>query len=566
MYENTKSGGEKDVFQWFKEDTTTKDWVVLHSQNLPEHPSLMVGEMDFLVLAPNYGIFALEVKTGDVWRKDGIWYFRNRNGKVDSNKRGPFDQAKDGVFSIMDQVKRHYGNDSPLSKLLFNYAVCFIGLDFPDKDDPAWDAEQVFDRSNGNQISSFIRGLSKRTCKKWESLYSVDPLQKLPTKEQVDELAQFFRKDFEVVRSLSAEAKSAEDKLVSLTTKQYEVLDALADNDRTMVLGGAGTGKTLLALEEARRFEGTNLGIFCFNNNLGSWFSKICNDQALTDKVSFVGTFSSFMLKTVISAGMVVDKKLLETPTFFETILPQMFGTAITNHPIHFTKIIVDEAQDLICSDNLLFFDCILDGGLRSGKFSFYADFDNQSLFKTTTEKDALTLIRGATGVALFRLKENCRNTIKICNEIELVTGIRYNDGPDWRVEGPAVDHRLYEDSQDESKQLRALLNDLAKQISLNDVVVLSHNKIENSCVSSIGIIKQFAIPKPSGPTFCTIAGFKGLESRVIILCDVCDYDNYLRELYVALSRAKVLLIVFETRDARQQRAKLVMGKMGDEP
>jgi hypothetical protein len=41
----------------------------------------MYGEIDFLVLAPKLGVFALEVKGGRVRREDGVWYFTNRYGE-----------------------------------------------------------------------------------------------------------------------------------------------------------------------------------------------------------------------------------------------------------------------------------------------------------------------------------------------------------------------------------------------------------------------------------------------------------------------------------------------------
>lgn len=74
---STKSAAERRIFKWFKEAEGTEDWVVFHSLGIAQHQTLIQGEVDFLVVAPKYGIFALEVKGGRVKRQDGMWYFTN---------------------------------------------------------------------------------------------------------------------------------------------------------------------------------------------------------------------------------------------------------------------------------------------------------------------------------------------------------------------------------------------------------------------------------------------------------------------------------------------------------
>ena len=101
-----KSNAEKRIFEWFKNAPNTDDWIVLHSLGISNHNKVLYGETDFFVLAPGMGLFALEVKGGRVKRQNGIWYFTNKYGKTDSKERGPFDQAKDGAFSIIDAIKR----------------------------------------------------------------------------------------------------------------------------------------------------------------------------------------------------------------------------------------------------------------------------------------------------------------------------------------------------------------------------------------------------------------------------------------------------------------------------
>ena len=89
-----KSNAERKIFEWFRSAPDTDKWIVLHSLGIATHNKVIYGETDFLVLAPQLGIFALEVKGGRLRRENGIWYFTNRYGARSSKARGPFEQAR----------------------------------------------------------------------------------------------------------------------------------------------------------------------------------------------------------------------------------------------------------------------------------------------------------------------------------------------------------------------------------------------------------------------------------------------------------------------------------------
>ena len=54
---------------------------MLHSLGIVNHNRHMYGEIDFLVLTPKLGVYALEVKGGRVRREDGVRYFTFRYGE-----------------------------------------------------------------------------------------------------------------------------------------------------------------------------------------------------------------------------------------------------------------------------------------------------------------------------------------------------------------------------------------------------------------------------------------------------------------------------------------------------
>lgn len=122
------SNAERKIFEWFRDASGTENWIVLHSLGIANHNKTIYGETDFFVLAPYLGLYAIEVKGGRVKRKNGIWYFTNKYGKTGQKERGPFDQARDSAFSIIEALKKRLdSNHLHLRKVFFGSGVMFSG-------------------------------------------------------------------------------------------------------------------------------------------------------------------------------------------------------------------------------------------------------------------------------------------------------------------------------------------------------------------------------------------------------------------------------------------------------
>ena len=74
--------------------------------------------------------------------------------------------------------------------------------------------------------------------------------------------------------------------LLDLTIEQYEALSEMSEHDRVAVDGAAGTGKTVLAMEFAKRLSesGKTVGLLCSNDVLSSrfeaWAKEISENDA----------------------------------------------------------------------------------------------------------------------------------------------------------------------------------------------------------------------------------------------------------------------------------------------
>src|SRR3989338_3618968 len=133
------------IFEIFKNNSFTKDWIVLHSLNLSQHTVRLYGEIDFLILIPSSGIFVMEVKGGDVKCIDGVWHFIDRHGNVNKNK-SPFNQAREAMFSLQAEIKKEFGAKHRFNKIQFGFFVAFPQVIF-DKHSVEYQQWQIFDKS-----------------------------------------------------------------------------------------------------------------------------------------------------------------------------------------------------------------------------------------------------------------------------------------------------------------------------------------------------------------------------------------------------------------------------------
>ena len=301
-----KSSAEKRIFEWFETSRGTSDWIVLHSLGITNHNRVIYGEIDFLVLAPRLGVFALEVKGGRVKREGGMWHFTNKYGQTDIKPRGPFDQAKDGVFSVIDDIKKRLDPfHKHIENVLFGYGVMFPDIEYiaQGSDEEQW---QVFDVKEGSDVKGFIERLSLGAKQKWETIYGPMKESKYPSISDINYIASILRGDFDYVISISTQLRNAEDQLIKLTKKQYQCLDQLDDNSRCLIQGAAGTGKTLLALEEVKKSvaKGEKVALFCFNSNLADWLNNYFSKMPDEVKPEFVGTLHKFMHYVSKKAGI----------------------------------------------------------------------------------------------------------------------------------------------------------------------------------------------------------------------------------------------------------------------
>lgn len=152
------------------------------------------------------------------------------------------------------------------------------------------------------------------------------------------------------------------------------MLESLFDNPRTIVSGVAGAGKTLIAMEQARRayWEGKSVLYLCFNHNIAQYVQyQFEKDNVCIEAV----TLHAFMMR---ACGIDWSPDL--NRDFYETELPVAFMAA-EDVPVY-DLVIIDEGQDLLTDTYLECIDRIVQDGLGDGTWAIYYD-PNQNIFNS---------------------------------------------------------------------------------------------------------------------------------------------------------------------------------------
>lgn len=548
--DDIRSEGERLAFALFRDAQGTGDWIVLHSLALSRLARRRYGELDFLVLAPSKGVFAVEVKTGRVERNEGVWEFTDRYGKTTQKTRGPFEQARDGMFAVRAELQRQLGKGHPCANHLFGFFVMFYkgGWYEDDVDHEPW---QVFNGDLSNSISDFVNSLVMNELEMLLPSANRIPL----TVQYANQIAGVLRRDFEQFISREQADADIVGRVYAYTKEQYACLDQMEDNERCLFWGGAGTGKTVLAMEAARRecMGGKRVLFTCYNTPLAAWLQACMKNTSQDSNLTVMGFHALMAMLAGLHQGEETDG------SWFEKTLPQtVLGKTASLE--RYDTIVLDEAQDLSTEVYLDVLDALLNGGLAHGKWRLFGDFNMQSLYIRTNETTVLEQLSKRAGFSRYRLLLNCRNTRQICEEIQLVASIPAKYYRPSKTDGIPVSWHFFSSPSLETKEVASHVRKLIDDgVSATHIVALSTMKPDAAIMGSLreaGI--PYRLPKGAGwelgpgIRLSTVHRFKGLEARYVIVYGLDNLNEYSQWLlYVGMSRAMVSLDVWLPSECR---------------
>jgi Nuclease-related domain/AAA domain len=542
---NTPSGAERAMFERIR-DELSNDWTALHSVGMTIHDAKPWAEIDFVLVGPP-GAFCLEVKGGLISREKGVWYTTRQRGpqagRRERLKESPFEQVGSASAQLFRVLERALPK---MTKAITGYAVITPDVAWTVQG-PDVDTALVYDQRD--TLAPFAAFMD-RVVVRWNQRVGSGWHRKLETLGRDDKrtIVESIRGDFQLVPSLRATAESADRELVRLTEEQCALFARLAANPRVVAHGGAGTGKTVIAVEDVRRLAaaGDKVLYMCFSRNLAEQVARtLAGIPGIT-----VRTLHSLMSEVVETAGRSGELPDVDHDDLFGLFLPELaLEVLLESAAPRYDIVVVDEAQDLLRGEYLDVIEGLLGGQFDSTRWRFFLD-PNQNLFGGISAA-SLDRLRRAAAVD-WPLMVNCRNTAPIATQVSLLSGVPLTAV--LAPEGPAVDLVWYDSSKPQHVAVKERLRQLmADGFLASHLTVLSRYRLSNSVVASgVGqpltdVSRGRLDPDDGTVTFSTISSFKGLESDVVLLVDVDDLESPegLASVYVGASRARVALVVF---------------------
>lgn len=488
------------------------DYYVYHSVSFIEKQQfLKEGEADLVIFHRKYGLLVLEVKGGGISIENGQWFSQNNSGKYAI--KNPFDQARKAKHALMDKIKKKHSG-----YVAIGYGVCFPNSTLPPAVSLPMDVVREF------VIDSSLLPNSEKCAKAIEKLF-------IEWHTELDKTTADFIQHhilaptFRLIPNAKLSLMETDEQLLQLTQTQYNLLDFLEAQKQVLIEGSAGTGKTLLLLEKARRLaqEGQQVLILCFNLKL----ALVKNQENIT-----IYNFHGLCEKAanLLNQPFKEPENAEDIQAFYDETAPEFLMSAIENNVISlFDALLVDEGQDFnedwwIPISSLI---------KQSGWFYIFYDA-KQNLFARHNSFPINS--------APYFLKENCRNTTSISNwlcEINPNAAPPKNGSPI----GEAPTFIQWSSYEQQAELVRECLQKLlADGYKLSDIVILTPYKPEKSLLINLKKEKVFADLELE-----SIMKFKGLEAPIVLLCDL-GLNKFAKRpelLFTGASRARQLLFVF---------------------
>ncbi len=276
----------------------TSDWRVLARVKAqgPNAEKSYPREADFLIIIPQHGLFCLEVKGDSYNIQDGEWYREHPADRSQVGKAEPeppdiqSEKAMEAIGHGLRQAAR--GRDMPFLQQIRNIPMWY-GVAFTAEQavtDYDWRDGCLFlrpdDALDRNLLPERIRDHVSKTKPRPAGAHhrAARQLSGPLSDETVDFILRATRRkaDSETVLTTGPELAQVNQKLIELTNEQAVNLQMVENedgnivHDRVLFTGAAGTGKTMLALELARRRHaaGDRVAVICHTEVLGHWLRK----------------------------------------------------------------------------------------------------------------------------------------------------------------------------------------------------------------------------------------------------------------------------------------------------
>jgi hypothetical protein len=505
-------------------DGLSDSWSIFTRLDLwtPQRPF----EIDVLLMHEKFGFLALEVKGGPVQIKEGEWYRREHHFDP-----SPMRQSQDAAYKLRDFLR---DNSNEMNRVQIPHAVVLPDVVQIEGNLPtAFEEEMLFLNPAFENIEHLVTNCIYASKKKY-------PL----TVKQISEFYRLVLPTVNFVWDPEARRRYSEDAITRISDEQIRALRSLDINDRVLVSGVAGSGKTRLALWWAHQSAraGKNTLLTCYNEPLGQYLQSVSSDY----KTLTVGPFL-----TTVSRLPGIPK--LQQPLEVEQ-LDHFWNVDMINHLLEhadqsetkFDTIVLDEFQDFNDEWSGIIEKLLAD---EYSKILCVAD-PNQNLYDR-----GFFMPEGNSPWAMAELRLNCRNTREIAALVR-----QFGGGPSVSA-SPEGEPVRFVTVSDETDFIDAVVTEVRRLISsqgsdISDMVVVTGTSAERNLFHNLET-SEFKFcnweVKSSDSVACeTVKRAKGIEANHVIFATLNSSvkDN---EIYVGISRARTELVIIGNKSLKDR-------------
>ena len=511
------------------------------------------AEIDFVYLDSDCILF-FEVKGGQVKFNsfENEWWVLGGTVKGD-----PFKQAYQSLFQTRDHLLPElFKSKSVPGRLVFGIGVLFPECLKPNEfkkntsDAMEFDPDLIYDNKDHKLKNGFINFII-HVKKYWSDHPQFKNRSGLSQKEVIT-ISKYFRQDLHFKLPVSDLLIKGENDINRLTGLQMYVLDNLKFNPGKggIILGGPGTGKTILAIELLRRLldDEKRTLLVCFNKNLADHLNK------QVTSANFRGQFKIHHLHSLYRDSEFIKYDIRskdENTDYWKRDLPLFFAHNLDDtRKEYFDYIIIDEGQDILNEYHFEALGKLLKGGLDSGNWTIFMDKDFQNIYNEDAD-EYFDYMRAVYPCFVTKLYLNCRNTVSTIKRASAQTG--FPEMPCLRTdENWNSEIKFFSTQLDLKNKINDLVVGMEKEgIERKDISILFTEKayLNDFILSNPDRYAESAFNVPGRINSSTIHSFKGLENKFIIICGPENYDpNDIKQMaliYIANTRATAQSIFF---------------------
>jgi hypothetical protein len=528
------------------------EFFVYHGLNYLERRRAEEGEVDFLLVHRELGILVLECKGRGVRRSGvGRWVRETADGR-EVPIESPFQQAQRQIKALVRELETRidpfFGAGLPF---VHGHAAAFPLAEVRDGSLPLEaQREIVLLEDDLAHVSNWVEGAFRFWKRAAHSVRApLSPSEFTRFRRQV------LHPKLDLVETLGSRMHAEDAEIARLTDEQLKTLRGCMSSPRVRIAGSAGTGKTVLALEAARRYADRGAGrvlVVCYNKALAADLAaRVASWERPGGGTIEVLTFHALCRK----AYEALDRSYEPPPAseserskrFWNEEAPTTLLEAIHLEKLaRFDAIVVDEAQDFHEDWTSVLEDCLRDRAL--GTLAIFFD-PAQAIFGRKTGL--------STAARPMELAINFRNTRAIAEVVRKLGAVEMESHARCPAGEDPVVH-AHESPKKTLEQIEGLITRLLGKegVRPEQITLLTPHTRANSTLRDVtalgGVELASSVDDRAGKLLhTTIAAFKGLESDVVLLIDLDPGDERSSRMarYVAASRAKHVLHVWTKRD-----------------